>query len=1115
MATLGKYEIESELGHGGMGVVYRAFDPRLERLVALKTMHSSLAADPDVVKRFYREARAAGKLHHPNIVIIYDIGEAQGTPYIAMEFLEGQNLDQIIKSGKQIPLVQKCDYVVQVCRALHYAHSQGVIHRDIKPANIIAREDGLVKIVDFGIAQIGEGSITKSGVILGTPAYMSPERLRAAHGAQPDSRSDIFAVGAVLYELLTYQRAFPAEEIVAIVTQIQNESPEPVSSFISDCPAQLEKIVAKALEKDRDQRYQTAEEFALDLQSLADSVKHEMLDVYMKQAESSIQAGQLTLARESLRRLLEIDSGNLQARSRLQKVVREIEARKTAQRIDQAIRTAKEALQTEQYDKAISQLEEALALDPSHQSARQYLELARQRREEGRQIGEHMERAKRMAADVDFTGARAELEAVLALSPRHSGALRMMEWVLKEIAAKEIQRQVELHIRTARSLLEQQRFDQAAEELEKAGELDPINVEVEAVIAEVNSGRQQEEARRLRAERRAAVQAAMDRGDFQAATELADAMLAEFPEDAETAGLRRQAAAQAEAAGKRRLAQEQYASAQEAFGKKDYSGALKLLDEALKIVPDEARLVSLRAEVREARQAAMVETRRRQAARDAKDLLARDDFSGARDVLETAIGAVGASQELSSLLTRIGAQQAEHEKQERIRQAAVLETRRRQALHEVNDLLARDDLSGARAVLQTVVRDHGASQEVSSLLTQIGVQQAEHQKQERIRQVISQAQSRLSEEKYEEAIDLLQAARGETPASELDTLLATARDRQRAARLRFEETLRRAQDLLAAGQAAEAVALLEASPTTWRQIPEFQSLYVQCQDQLERVAFIGRVTADIEGHTEDADWASAWAALQAGLARYPDDQQLRAAGQRLQQEVQRFERRKLTNLLDEAKAALGRAEYRRATELLSRVDWKSGVDAELAAEAQSLADEVRRRQAELRPPAAGREVADRVQPGAAGRAVAVQAALEVPTPVVVPLGLAARLKQAPVAIWAGVAAGIALAVLVAALLLFRPAPQAPAGYVELTSAPDAEVTAVTTEKGQPVKYTTDRTPLRLALPPGTYVIKLKSVDGVEEEEKVEVKVNASARLHHPFRNAKDAAELVDDLLKKY
>src|SRR5689334_4074832 len=189
---IGRYEIVEEIGRGAMGVVFKARDPLIGRDVAVKTITSGVAESADLLERFYREAQAAGGLQHPNIVTIYELAESGGAPFIAMEYLEGESLEKIIARKPALPLATKLGYIVQTCRALDHAHRHGVIHRDVKPANIMVTHDGVVKVVDFGIARLGQTSHTQTGMLLGTLTYMSPELVR---GEQADARCDIWAMG--------------------------------------------------------------------------------------------------------------------------------------------------------------------------------------------------------------------------------------------------------------------------------------------------------------------------------------------------------------------------------------------------------------------------------------------------------------------------------------------------------------------------------------------------------------------------------------------------------------------------------------------------------------------------------------------------------------------------------------------------------------------------------------------------------------------------------------------------------------------------------------------------------------------------------------------------------
>jgi predicted Ser/Thr protein kinase len=269
---IGRYEILQEIGRGAMGVVFKGRDPLIGRAVAVKTITSGVAQSADLLERFYREARAAGGLQHPNIVTIYELAESGGAPFIAMEYLEGESLEKIIARKPPLPLATKLGYIVQTCRALDYAHRRGVIHRDVKPANIVVTRDGMVKVVDFGIARLGHTSNTQTGMLLGTLAYMSPEQVRGQHA---DARCDIWAMGVVLYELVTYQRPFTGENHAALLLSILQNEPPPIGQVVPECPAALERVISKCLRKNDKERYPSMEALLKDVENLNSSLMGE------------------------------------------------------------------------------------------------------------------------------------------------------------------------------------------------------------------------------------------------------------------------------------------------------------------------------------------------------------------------------------------------------------------------------------------------------------------------------------------------------------------------------------------------------------------------------------------------------------------------------------------------------------------------------------------------------------------------------------------------------------------------------------------------------------------------------------------------------------------------
>src|SRR5208283_1238052 len=285
--TLGSYRIEAKIGSGGMGIVYRALDPRLGRKVAIKVLPSSAVANADRERRLIQEARAASALNHPNIVTIYEIDrceqDGQSTSFIAMEFVPGSTLAQLI-GGKGLRLRYALKYAAQIADALSAAHAAGIIHRDLKPANVMVTPQGTVKILDFGLAKLNTvtepdayadtvvgavGPPTEEGMVLGTVAYVSPEQ---AEGRPLDARSDIFSFGSVLYEMITGRQAFPGTSKLSSLSSVLTRDPQPVSQSIPGIPSELDKLIQRCLKKDPARRWQSMADVKVALEELIEQL---------------------------------------------------------------------------------------------------------------------------------------------------------------------------------------------------------------------------------------------------------------------------------------------------------------------------------------------------------------------------------------------------------------------------------------------------------------------------------------------------------------------------------------------------------------------------------------------------------------------------------------------------------------------------------------------------------------------------------------------------------------------------------------------------------------------------------------------------------------------------
>ena len=282
-SRLGRYEIQSQIGSGGMGEVYLAWDSELDRAVALKILPTAIASDPERMRRFVQEAKSASALNHPNILIVHDVGRSDSIPFMVTEHVEGDTLRARLRKGR-LPLTEALDVAIQIASALSEAHHAGIIHRDIKPENVMVRSGGLVKVVDFGLAKAAARDLqpidgdapteallqTAAGIVLGTCAYMSPEQAR---GQEVDARTDLFSLGVTLYEMVAGRAPFVGVTASDVMASVLRTQPTPLVQVVSDSPTELDRIVTKALEKDPEERYQSAKDLIVDLKHLRRSLE--------------------------------------------------------------------------------------------------------------------------------------------------------------------------------------------------------------------------------------------------------------------------------------------------------------------------------------------------------------------------------------------------------------------------------------------------------------------------------------------------------------------------------------------------------------------------------------------------------------------------------------------------------------------------------------------------------------------------------------------------------------------------------------------------------------------------------------------------------------------------
>lgn len=456
MQKLGKYEILRELGRGAMGVVYQARDPLIGRMVALKTINSNLVDRPDLLERFYQEAQSAGKLQHPNIVTIFELGQEKDTPFIAMEYLDGESLEKIIQRQMEQPMAMRIGFIVRVCQALEYAHKNRVVHRDIKPGNIMVSSDGAVKVVDFGIARLVDFSRTHTNMMIGTPAYMAPELFRKKRA---DERTDIWAVGVTLYELLSNQRPFTGEGY-DIISSILEENVPSIRTAVPDCPEEVETVIGRMLKKASAERYQSMEDVLLDLEPVWNRLKASEAAVLAERGRELYEMGDLLKAQDRLRRARQIDSANTLAKSLLEKIATQVRRSEIEPKVREHVARGQALFQAGQFPEAQAEAEAALGLDSRHEPAQKLMEEV----EAGIARSQHLEQRLRLAKQRLAEGSLEEAETALRqafdLDAANAQALDLQRQIGGERARREKRKQLNQLLQRARELWTELKYDE-------------------------------------------------------------------------------------------------------------------------------------------------------------------------------------------------------------------------------------------------------------------------------------------------------------------------------------------------------------------------------------------------------------------------------------------------------------------------------------------------------------------------------------------------------------------------------------------------------------------------------------------------------------------------------
>ena len=775
MKKLGKYELVNELGRGAMGIVYRARDPIINRLVALKTITAGVSDYPNLLQRFYREAQSAGGLQHPNIVTIYDMGDESGTPYIAMELVEGQSLEQVIAARPTLPLSLKLTYAIQACRAFDYAHKRGIIHRDIKPANVMLSREGTVKVVDFGIARVLESSKTQTGMLLGTFAYMSPEQY---HGEHADERSDLWSFGILLYELLCYRRPFTGEAPARLMHSICEEAPCSPSEVLSNCPPDLDTILQRLLQKSPAERYQSMEDLLLELDPICKSLQSETVAKLVEHSQQLVKQGEYSQARDALRQALQVESTNTQARSLLEKVNTELKRILIRPKAQRFVERGRALLEEGRIQEARAEAENALQLDASFEPAQELQRRVQQELDRSQLVAEYLEASKLRLAEGMPEEAEALLSKVAELEPSNKLARVLQQQVIKEKAQRERRLRLLDTMQNARSLWTLQNYGECIQLLSELQQEFPHEEEIFRLLETARED-QAEQRRRQTLEKAHNLLAA---GRHQECTAVLIEIQRQFPSDEEIATLLKDV--REDQANQRRL--QGLAQARRLLAGRRYDECISLLSGLQQEFPTEPEIAKLLEVARQDK----AKQQRQQGIVTGRKLLAAHRYEECNVLLTDLQKQFPIDDEISKLLSAVRDEQAEQ--------------RKLQNLAEARNLLASRRYDESIALLTKLQQEYPDDDEISRLIETVRTDQAE---QGKLRE-LARARNLLANGRYDESISLLTNLEEDFPnEEEIAKLLETAR-KDRAERQK-QEKLAEARAHLASGRLAEALGLLE------------------------------------------------------------------------------------------------------------------------------------------------------------------------------------------------------------------------------------------------------------------------------------------------------------------
>jgi len=868
---IGKYEIQAEIGRGGFGRVYRGYDPTVGRVVAIKVLLPD-TNDPEFLTRFKMEATTAGNLHHPNLVTIHEFGEENGSQFLVMEYLEGEELQQLIRDRRPLSLLEKVEIMQQVAAGLHCAHENNVIHRDVKPSNVMVLRGNLVKLMDFGIARLARSDttrMTKAGFLVGTLNYMSPEQFR---DAEVDALCDIWAFGVIYYEFLTGRFPFEGTSTPAILYSITTVEPPAPSSLIPECPEALSQMIMKTLAKDRDLRYQSLHEFQLDVGPILLDMRSQRATELLPQAREAFEQERGEEAQRLVRRILELEPMNVEARQLRERIQRMAQQQAIVPKVGAFKKTGEEQLSQRRYAEAIQSFENALRLDSANTEIRSLLEAARGSVGQYKKAQDLAEAAAALVERKDFVAAHELVRQAFEVDPANQRAREVMARVQHAFDTQERRREVERIVGQARGFIQRGDFDEALALLNDARKRlhEPPEVLEAAREAEAGLKARAERDRRERAIREAddllrqerveeaenllhplrkeapedrailqalercdqvrrvvgrrdAVRRVTDRtrtlqqdGELERAVALVERALQEFAGDADLAVLLRESQQLVRQRDDRRAIDETLRQARDLRSAGDMAGAGKVLEAARAKFGDAPALVGLAKDISDDLRAKENREAAHGIANEVRTLTARGEWAAASGKLREALRTYPAEPELTALAESVERGVTEDATRKE-RDAAIAAVR---AMRQRGDLAQAAKEAG---VLRGKYDDWPA---LAELDREIESETRRREKREAVDKTAAEARERMAASQWDAARSILRKALERYPSEPELTALLDSVERglsEQQARKKKEEILGNARKLEGQGKDAEALAAVDEGLRLFSGDPELFS----------------------------------------------------------------------------------------------------------------------------------------------------------------------------------------------------------------------------------------------------------------------------------------------------